>query len=350
MFNDKYGARSRRRIGAGIAAAGLFASLGLATPQSAAAATLNYNIAFDPAKLECGSFGLRVVCAQGQAVAPVKTFAGDTINIHLSSAQPIVVPGSTDNSLVFLDAYDATATLGNGGPGPNKANFSMTAQGLSGKPITFSSGVFSRGYDYLAVLGNCCGAANTGFSITGADAILQVVNANLKDIVGVSAGYAYSLSELPTTYNDLVGGTANSPLILPLGYISQINGVIGGAGPKDQFYNFNWNGGLFQSQGNVLGAALTDTFAYELFDASNTKLESVWLNNANGFTQLMTRNLAAGRYTIGLAANAPIDPAFMLKFLTPIGSVPEPSTWTMMILGFGAIGVNLRRRRVVAAV
>ena len=316
----------------------------------AAAATLNYNIAFDPAKLECGSFGLRVICAQGKAVAPVKTFAGDTINIHLTSAQPIVIPGSTTSSYVHLDAYDINATLGPGAAGSIKTNYVMTPQGLVGKPLTFNSGTFSRSDDYLAVMGNCCGVGNTGFSITGADAILQVVNADLNDIIGVSWGYGYALSELPTVYSDLVGGTANSPLILPMGYISQINGVIGGAGPKDQFYNFNWNGGLFQSQGNILGAALTDTFAYELFDASNNKLESVWLNNANGFTQLMSRNLAAGHYTIGLAANAPIDPAFMLKFLTPIGSVPEPSTWTMMILGFGAIGVNLRRRRVVVAV
>ena len=27
------------------------------------------------------------------------------------------------------------------------------------------------------------------------------------------------------------------------------------------------------------------------------------------------------------------------------GAVPEPSTWAMMLMGFGAIGVALRRRR-----
>jgi len=32
---------------------------------------------------------------------------------------------------------------------------------------------------------------------------------------------------------------------------------------------------------------------------------------------------------------------------TPTGGVPEPATWTMMILGFGAIGGSLRRRNAV---
>ena len=29
----------------------------------------------------------------------------------------------------------------------------------------------------------------------------------------------------------------------------------------------------------------------------------------------------------------------------PIGAVPEPSTWAMMLIGFGALGFRLRRRR-----
>ena len=321
----------------------------LVVPPTASAATLDYNIAFDAAKMECGVFGLQVICGQSHAITPVRTFAGDIINIHFASAQPVVVPASRVGiGGFYLSAFDANATFGPQGPGPIRTDYNMSATGLVGRPLDFSFGTVSRNTDYIGVMGY--GVPNTGFSITGADAVLKVLNADIKDIIGISSGYYYQLESAPVTYNDLVGGTASSPLILPLGYISQINGVIGGEGPKDQFYNFNWNGGLFQSLGNVTGAALTDTFAYELFDASNTKLESIWLNDANGFSQLMTRNLAAGHYTIGLAANAPVDPAFMLKFLTPVGGVPEPTTWAMMILGFGIIGVNLRRRRVVSTV
>lgn len=34
----------------------------------------------------------------------------------------------------------------------------------------------------------------------------------------------------------------------------------------------------------------------------------------------------------------------------PGGSVPEPATWAMMIVGFGAAGAVLRRRRILAAI
>ncbi len=36
---------------------------------------------------------------------------------------------------------------------------------------------------------------------------------------------------------------------------------------------------------------------------------------------------------------------FTAQVSTPVGSVPEPSVWGLMILGFGAVGATLRRRR-----
>lgn len=42
--------------------------------------------------------------------------------------------------------------------------------------------------------------------------------------------------------------------------------------------------------------------------------------------------------------------AFELDSIGAItGAVPEPATWAMLILGFGAVGIGLRRRRPVAA-
>jgi hypothetical protein len=35
--------------------------------------------------------------------------------------------------------------------------------------------------------------------------------------------------------------------------------------------------------------------------------------------------------------------------VTPHGGVPEPATWAMMMVGFGAMGATLRRRRAVSA-
>ena len=31
--------------------------------------------------------------------------------------------------------------------------------------------------------------------------------------------------------------------------------------------------------------------------------------------------------------------------VNPTGAVPEPSTWAMMMMGFGAVGLGLRRRK-----
>lgn len=40
---------------------------------------------------------------------------------------------------------------------------------------------------------------------------------------------------------------------------------------------------------------------------------------------------------------------FIATHVAPIGSVPEPSSWALMLLGFGALGATLRLRRQAAA-
>ena len=40
--------------------------------------------------------------------------------------------------------------------------------------------------------------------------------------------------------------------------------------------------------------------------------------------------------------------SLLVSQLTGAVAVPEPATWTMMILGFGAVGSMLRRRRAFA--
>ena len=66
----------------------------------------------------------------------------------------------------------------------------------------------------------------------------------------------------------------------------------------------------------------------------------------------------AGLYTIRFGVTNTGDTSFQsgLAFAgvtindTPIGVVPEPSTWALMILGFGAIGGAMRRRKASTAV
>ncbi|MEO7411462.1 MAG: PEPxxWA-CTERM sorting domain-containing protein [Sphingomicrobium sp.] len=59
-----------------------------------------------------------------------------------------------------------------------------------------------------------------------------------------------------------------------------------------------------------------------------------------------TFNLAAGNHSIsGTVANSPFGSGAGFFRVSAVTSVPEPTTWAMMLIGFAGIGVALRRRR-----
>jgi hypothetical protein len=57
--------------------------------------------------------------------------------------------------------------------------------------------------------------------------------------------------------------------------------------------------------------------------------------------------LDAGSYTLHLAGTRGTDSSFSgtINYAAAPGNVPEPATWAMMLLGFGAVGWQMRRRR-----
>ncbi len=77
-----------------------------------------------------------------------------------------------------------------------------------------------------------------------------------------------------------------------------------------------------------------------LFSASNS--------GAFGYTNFSTTATATGASTL-LAFNFRNDPSFFtldnVSVTAVNGAVPEPATWAMMLIGFGAIGASMRRRR-----
>ena len=61
---------------------------------------------------------------------------------------------------------------------------------------------------------------------------------------------------------------------------------------------------------------------------------------------LLIPNVAAGNYRIAFSGTAPANGAVATGNLTfQVQAVPEPGTWGMMLLGFGAMGFAIRRRR-----
>jgi hypothetical protein len=168
---------------------------------------------------------------------------------------------------------------------------------------------------------------------------------------GPRTGYLgnLTLTDAPGAVVTTPGGTMAAPTALPSGQISAISGAIG---PQalEQYYSFDWAGGAFGTTAAVTGAAPADLFTLMLF--GNRVNIAASLNQANGFLAgLNVVDLAPGRYSVGLAADVNVDPDFTLRFDAPIGiaataAVPEPAAWAMMMVGIGAGGALMRRRKI----
>src|SRR6476646_6907344 len=56
-------------------------------------------------------------------------------------------------------------------------------------------------------------------------------------------------------------------------------------------------------------------------------------------------NLAAGDYRLTINGISPNSGSFTGNVRITTGAVPEPGTWALMLLGFGAVGLTMRRKR-----
>ena len=118
------------------------------------------------------------------------------------------------------------------------------------------------------------------------------------------------------------------------------------------------NAGSFANTGNYADLLSTDlrvqsngfggfnsgfpyiTFAALVANAGLTNIDYATIDlDAGTFTNLPGgQRMLADNFTVNSSVFAAADP----------GAVPEPSTWAMLLIGFGGIGVALRRRREVA--
>jgi hypothetical protein len=147
---------------------------------------------------------------------------------------------------------------------------------------------------------------------------------------GGAGGTGNFASVTPTASPFVLSFAGETPLTYFGLYASAIN-----AGNAIQFYN---NG------------ALLDTFSF-----TSLSLSSGYKGNPNApFAGLNgTQNYVFVNFVIGsgydevrLLQNG--SGSFEVDNLT-IGFVPEPQTWAMLIVGFGLVGVSMRRRKSVVA-
>ena len=94
----------------------------------------------------------------------------------------------------------------------------------------------------------------------------------------------------------------------------------------------------------------TPNFYAVLFDG--VQLFSATNSGTFGYTNFSTNAIASSAST-ALTFNFRHDPAYFLLdniSVTAVnGAVPEPATWAMMLIGFGAIGASMRRRSKLTA-
>ena len=69
---------------------------------------------------------------------------------------------------------------------------------------------------------------------------------------------------------------------------------------------------------------------------------------SSGALDVFTLNptlLGAGNHTLTVTGNITSGPSASYSGTINFAAVPEPATWAMMLLGFGGIGMAMRRRR-----
>lgn len=95
----------------------------------------------------------------------------------------------------------------------------------------------------------------------------------------------------------------------------------------------------FEAQGNPFD---NRTFTVQYFDGPTLVGSIVRVINGNGGARLLAASHAGGFTRATVSTNTNFAMAQLRYELAP--PIPEPATWAMMIIGFGAVGLVARRR------
>jgi hypothetical protein len=117
-------------------------------------------------------------------------------------------------------------------------------------------------------------------------------------------------------------------------------------------YNFDANGLTVQT--NLGGGTFVTPLIYS-FENSTNPFQSFSNLSITGFSNFDPSRVSFsnGRIAIDLSGISRTDGRISLNLSTANGAVPEPSTWAMLLLGFGVVGGAMRsakrRQRVSVA-
>jgi len=185
-----------------------------------------------------------------------------------------------------------------------QANFSGgTFGGSANVKSPFAGNGFFGGQTFTGTFvydNNLIPSAGSGF--------VNVLSSSFPDASSIPASAQFTFNFGPLTF---------TPTGADLFAIQYNNGAFNGFAYVD---NFSFQGGNYQL--NIQGGSLS---VYEILGGQPTfnSLVNGYINIGNA--------AVTGKTAYNLSVNTP--------------AVPEPATWAMMLLGFGAVGVAMRRNR-----
>ncbi len=168
--------------------------------------------------------------------------------------------------------------------------------------------------------------------------------------------FTVGLSGLLSKVDLLIGGTAAKPMTL---MIRSVNAGVVDANDANALASFSitspaWGNPFYPiSSFDISSAGLMVTVGqqYALSLSSPSTIFAGW---AGPDTTPYAGGAAFGRSTSTAAWGNPVGTSGDLLFATyvdpnpVVAAVPEPSTWAMMILGFGIVGGAMRRRKLAS--
>ena len=202
----------------------------------------------------------------------------------------------------------------------------LASASLSAIPTVASAQIVNGGFEDPVIADPCCNTVVAPGSILGWDVTagdINVVNGTYS-----SDPYPTNLAYEGLQYLDLVGQSGS-------GSIEQTFATVAGQLYKLTFaYSNNIFGGAPVASANYLVATVGGAVVHTGATAQNLNwvVETAYFTGTGSDTLSFTSILDAQNGSIFLDA-------------VSIAAVPEPSTWAMMIFGFGLAGMAIRRRK-----
>lgn len=235
-----------------------------------------------------------------------------------AAAATLLMTSAAQAAVVLFDGFESYAVTDNGGGNFYDLNFNAFTSGLNVEDGTV----------------DLIGTPN-GFSLSG-NGSSQFVDldgsTNNGGILRTNA-FAFTAGQQVTLEFDLAGNMRGGTDEWDYGFQT--------SGGNISFLNiqaFNAPGAGLNSLGNGFGPAFGVGIGALAANAP-------WSHYSISFRAGNSGSLTAYAGTTSVDNIGPLIDNFSLS----IGSVPEPATWLMMIMGFGGVGAVLRRRRATAA-